>query len=194
VPSRRDFLHSAAVLSASPLAGKAVFAAGPEPTALGGVIFDRRHLESRTFAGRAAHFGAQIRAVEGDVTDLWQRELRVRWRCGPAVAIAGLTERPALFLLERLAWDHGLRVVFEAEHMPDGQGGMAHRLVRTADTSLALDLKSAGSSWPVALADSLFNGARVATRDFSPSGAAMTAHRGERTKLYSWIIAPRKAV
>lgn len=192
MPSRRDFLHSAAVLSASPLAGKAVFAAGHGSLALDGVIFDRRHLESRSFAGRAAHFGAQIRACEGDITDLWQRELRLRWRTTSA-AVAGLTERPALFLLERLAWDHGLRVVFEAEHVPDGEDNAIHRLIRTADKRLALDLKAAGSSWPVALADSLFNGARVATRDFSPSGAAMAAHRSEPTTLYSWIIAPRQA-
>jgi hypothetical protein len=195
VPSRRDFLHSAAVISATPLAGQAVFAAGREPVALDGVVYDRRHPESRSFAGRAASFGSPIRAIEGDITDLWQHELLARWKGAPA-AIAGLTERPALFVLERLAWDHGLRVVFEAEHVPDtGSFGVfaEHRLVRTANPGLALDLGAAGPSWPVALADRLFSGSRVTTRDFTPSGAALAAHREEPTKLYSWIIAPRSA-
>jgi hypothetical protein len=192
VPSRRDFLHSAAVLSATPLAGQAVFAAGREPVALKGVVYDRRHVESRSFAGRAAGFGAPIRAIEGDITDLWQHELAARWQAG-ATAIAGLTERPALFVLERLAWDHGLRVVFEAEHVPDAAGFAEHRLVRTANPALALDLRSAGPSWPVALADRLFSGTRITTRDFTPSGAALAAHLAEPVKLYSWIIAPRSA-
>jgi hypothetical protein len=48
--------------------------------------------------------------------------------------------------------------------------------------------------WPTVLADQLLTGSRVATRDFSPSGAAMAASIDEPTKLYSWIIAPRTAV
>src|SRR5690606_9522692 len=122
---------------------------GREMVGLDAVIFDSRHAEARDFGARAGFLGAPLRVIEGDITALWQDELLPRWRNSPA-AIAGLTERPALFLLERLAWDHGLRVVFEAEHASDG-GTAVHRVVRTADPQLADALHLAGRSWPSAL-------------------------------------------
>jgi hypothetical protein len=193
VPTRRSFLQSAAVLSATPLAPKIVFADGQEPAGLDALVIDSRHREARAFGIRARQWGAPLRAIAGDITDLWRNELDGRWKSGPA-AVAGLTERPALFLLERLAWDRDLRVVFEAEHLPDGPGGATHSVVRSANASLASRLSAAGQMWPTVLADQLLTGSRVATRDFSPSGAAMAASIDEPTKLYSWIIAPRTAV
>src|SRR5690606_22514159 len=142
VTNRREFLQSAAMLSAAPLAGRAAFAEGRETAVLDAVIFDSRHAEARDFGARAGFLGAPLRAIEGDITALWQSELRSRWKSTPA-AIAGLTERPALFLLERLAWDHGLRVVFEAEH-ESNEASAAHRVVRTADPRLAAELELAG--------------------------------------------------
>jgi hypothetical protein len=192
VPSRRDFLQSAAVLSASPLAGRAVFAAdGRDLAALDAVVIDQRHADALSFGRRAADWGAPVRAIEGDITDLWQRELLARWQAAPA-AVAGLTERPALFLLERLSWEHGLRVVYEAEHA-SSERGVAHNIVRTADARLERVLAEAGSAWPRILADTLLAGSGVASGDAGPSDAAMAAYLGEPTKLYSWIIAPRSA-
>jgi hypothetical protein len=192
VTSRRTFLQSAAVLSASPLAGRVVFADGRSPVGLDAVVVDSRHAEARTFGVRAAHWGAPLREIEGDITALWQHELLARWKAKP-LAVAGLTERSALFLLENLAFEHGLRVVFEAEHLPRGKGAAAHRLIRTANRSLALALDRAGAGWPLLLADALVAGAGVAARNFGPTGAGMAAYLGEPTKLYSWIIAPRSA-
>jgi hypothetical protein len=192
VTSRRKFLQTAAALSAAPLAGRAAFAGGREPAALDAVIFDSRHAAARDFGARAGLRGAALRAIDGDITDLWQNELVGRWKAAPG-AVAGLTERHALFLLERLGWDHGLRVVFEAEHAPDARGYAVHRVVRTADPGLALELKAAGQSWPEVLAEALVAGAEAPARDFRPSSAALAAHLGEATKLYSWIIAPRTA-
>lgn len=193
MPTRRTILKSAAVLSATPLAAKSVFAEGGLPISLDAVVIDSRHIEARSFGASAGHWGAPLREIEGDITDLWFNELDARWKANPA-AIAGLTERPALFLLERLAWDHDLRVVFEAEHETDGQGAIAHRVLRTGDSSLEGKLAAAGTAWAGVLADSLISGSRTTTRDFSPSGAAMAARIDEATKLYSWIIAPRSAV
>ncbi len=190
--NRREFLQTVTALSAVPLVGRAAFAIGREPVVLDVVIFDSRHAEARDFGARAGRLGAPLREIEGDITDLWRDELLGRWQAAP-VTIAGLTERPALFLLERLAWDHGLRVVFEAEHAPDGRGTTAHQVVRTANSGLALELEAAGRSWPDVLADSLVTGSHATTRDFRPSDAALAAHLGEAEKLYSWIIAPRTA-
>jgi hypothetical protein len=187
-------LQTAAALSAAPLAGRAAFAGGRAPAALDAVIFDSRYAAARDFGARAGLRGAALRAIEGDITDLWQKELVGRWKAAPAaVAVAGLTERHALFLLERLGWDHGLRVVFEAEHVPDARGYAVHRVVRTADPGLALELEAAGQSWPEVLAEALVAGAEAPARDFRPSSAALAAHLGEAMKLYSWIIAPRTA-
>lgn len=191
--SRRKFLQSAAVLSATPLVPGVVFANGKKSVSLDALVIDSRYRESRAFGLRAHEWGAPLREIEGDITDLWFRELEARWKSSPA-ATAGLTERPALFLLERLAWDQGLRVVYEGEHVLDGHGAASHRIDRTADLSLQSKLKAAGPGWSTVLADSLIVGSRVAGRDFSPSGAAMASHAGEPTKLYSWIIAPRSAV
>jgi len=189
---RRQFLQTAAVLSAAPLASRAVFAGGREFGLLEAVVVDTRHGEAFAFGERAQTMGVPVRPIEGDITDLWSQVLLPRWRSGP-VALAGMTERPALFLLERLGWDHGLRVVFEAEHGPDGLGGIMHSVVRSADAALAPALAAAGSRWTAVLADAMFAGNRAATRDFRPSGAAMAARRDEPTRLHSWIIAPRTA-
>lgn len=190
--NRREFLQSAAALSAAPLAGRTAFADGRLPAVLDAVVFDSRHSEARDFGARASFHGAALRSIEGDITDLWQNELLPRWRKSPG-AIAGLTERPALFLLERLAWEHRLRVVFEAEHLPDGRGHASHRVVRTADPRLARELELAGPAWPGILADALVASTRAPVRDNRPTDAALAAHLGEPTKLYSWIIAPRSA-
>jgi hypothetical protein len=193
VPSRRKFIQSAAVLSATPLAPRIVFADGELPAALDALVIDSRHSEARVFGRRAGEWGAPLRTIAGDITDLWFKELDARWQSKPA-AVAGLTERHALFLLERLAWDRGLRVVFEAWHQPAGAAGVAHKVVRSAHASLESELGAAGLSWPTVLADQLLTGTGVATRDFRPSGAAMAERHDEPTKLYSWIIAPRTAV
>jgi len=192
--NRREFLQTAAAaLSAAPLAGRAAFADGRGALAFDAVIFDARHAEARDFGARAALLGVPMRAIEGDITEVWQNELLPLWRNAPA-AIAGLTERPALFLLERLAWEHDLRVVFEAEHASDAHAVATHRVLRSGDPRLADDLGFAGRRWPSVLADVLIAGGRAPAADTRPTDAGLAAYLGEPTKLYSWIIAPRAAV
>lgn len=200
--SRRQFLRNAAALSAAaPLAGRAAFADGRDAASgigsagiagIDAVVFDSRHAAACEFGARAGMLGAPLRPIDGDVTDLWRSELRGRWKGSPA-AVAGLTERPALFLLERLAWDHGLRVVFEAEHAPDAAGIAAHRVIRTADPQLARALGAAGVAWARILADALIAGGRAPARELRPTDAGLAARAGEPTVLRSWIIAPRSA-
>jgi hypothetical protein len=193
VTNRREFLQTAAALSAAaPLAGRAAFA-GSEAAVLDAVVVDARHADAHAFASIADALGAPLRFIEGDITDLWQNELRKRWQDG-AHAVAGLTERPALFLLERLAWDHGMRVVFEAEHSPVAGGSVEHRVVRSADPLLGQELAAAGNRWTRVLAHALVASGGAKTRDYRPTSAALAAHLGEATKLHSWIIAPRGAI
>lgn len=192
--NRREFLQAATLLSAAPLlAGRAAYAAARGSRTFTAVVFDTRHPQARDFAAQAGARGVPVRAVEADITDLWQDELRRRWQAG-AAPLAGLTERPALFLLERLAWEHDLRVVYAAEHTLDDRGAAVHRLQRTAAAGLAAELAAAGRNWPRVLADNLMDNKRVATHDYRPTDAGLAGGPDEPVKLYSWIIGPRAAV
>ena len=79
------------------------------------VIFDQRFPASVAFAREMTQLGATVHAIDGDITDLWFHDLHAAWTKQP-VAIAGLTAHGPLFCLERLAWDHGMRVTFRAQH------------------------------------------------------------------------------
>ena len=72
-------------------------------------IYDERFEAARAFAADAGHRGWVTRAIRGDVTRVWFRELAPRWRESPAT-ITGVTTPQTLFVLERLGWDARLRV------------------------------------------------------------------------------------
>jgi hypothetical protein len=175
------------------LASRVVFAGGAEAAANIEVISDIRHREARAFNKRAAHLDAPISPLrDGDITKLWQNYYSVAWKDDKPRALAGLTERPALFMLEQLGRDYGMRVFFQAEHESQGAGGWAHRILRSSNLNLKGQLDAAGSAWPAVLADQLLISPQdVASPEIGPTGAAMAAHIGEPEKLYSWIIAPR---
>jgi len=78
-------------------------------------LFDRRFAAARKFAQTTQAQGISIRAITGDVTWVWFNELHPLWKRRP-VAIAGLTTYAPLFCLERLAWDHGMRVIQRDPH------------------------------------------------------------------------------
>jgi hypothetical protein len=78
------------------------------------VIFDKRFPASVAFGEKWKAGGAPVHGIRGDITDLWFHDLDAQWKKQP-VAIAGLTAHGPLFCLERLAWDHGMRVVSRVE-------------------------------------------------------------------------------
>lgn len=86
-----------------------------EPLALFKTLFDTRFPASRAFGERMTARGFATAAITGDMTAVWLNTLYPRWQRG-AAPIAGLTAHGPLFCLERLAWDHGMRVVFRAQH------------------------------------------------------------------------------
>jgi hypothetical protein len=80
------------------------------------VIFDAELPEGRSFAREAMSLGLPaLPFAGGDATDLWYHQIDPLWRRQP-LAIAGLTRFGPLFVLERLAWDRGLRVLYRADH------------------------------------------------------------------------------
>ncbi len=123
--SRREFLQAGIAASMLPLA-----AAGSNLTPrqrderanFYKVIFDERFPASVDFGVEWIARGAAVHPIRGDITDLWFHDLDHQWKKRP-VPIAGLTAHGPLFCLERLAWDHGMRVVSRVEQdARDGDG------------------------------------------------------------------------
>jgi hypothetical protein len=156
------------------------------------VVFDARFPASASFGTEARSLGLATHSIRGDITDLWFRDLDARWRKSPA-AVAGLTAQGAIFCLERLAWDHGMRVVFRGEHhyLPDGS--IEHAL--TGPESVmhqASGLRDDGDDWGVRLASLLARfpeGQSVPAKTTLRARAAAPAST-ESESLISWVIAP----
>lgn len=122
--SRREFLQvgiAAAVLPVAAWAKASALGAGGSPSSFYKVIVDDRFPASVEFGVEMSRLGAPVHAIHGDITGLWYHDLDARWKAvsngqqGP-IAIAGLTAHGPLFCLERLAWDHGMRVELRTEH------------------------------------------------------------------------------
>jgi hypothetical protein len=166
---RRGFL-----ISGLAAAGAPALAATPPPA----VVFERADPAAAAFGDAGRRAGARAWSIDGDVTDLWFRELQPRWAEAP-FPLAGLTFYPALFCLERLAWDHGLRLKAFATH------GASHRVTLAArPRQFGAALNAAGARWPAALAAALLD-PRIG-RIGRPSSPPPNS-----TDLVSWLIAPR---
>ena len=115
--TRRQIIGAGAAALALPAIGLPIRAnapgsgpkATPSPPAPFRAIYDERFETGLAYAADAHARGWITRAIRGDVTHIWYHELAVRWKQGPA-PIAGLTTEQSLFVLERLAWDVGMRV------------------------------------------------------------------------------------
>jgi hypothetical protein len=110
--SRREFLQASIAASLLPAVVSAK-AADPADSFYK-VIFDERFPASVALGHEWKARGAAVHAIRGDITDLWFHDLDRQWKKQP-VAIAGLTAHSPLFCLERLAWDHGMRVISRVE-------------------------------------------------------------------------------
>jgi hypothetical protein len=191
--SRRDLLKVGLAASVLPGAARAELGFGTTAATtipLYKVLYDTRFPASAAFARRAAARGLAVHAMGGDMTSFWYDDLYHRWRQGPA-AIAGLTAHGALFCLERLAWDQGMRVVFRGEHSVAVDGCVAHRLEGPAPLLPIATAAVERSSWAAELAEVVTacprgRGERGSTRART-AGAAALLPSGT---LFSWVIAP----
>jgi hypothetical protein len=122
--SRREFLQAGIAASLLPVAAAAAAPKDPVPSvSFYKVIFDERFPASVAFGDEWKARGARVHAIRGDITDLWFHDLDRRWKQHGPAAIAGLTAHGPLFCLERLAWEHGMRVVSRVEQSThDGDG------------------------------------------------------------------------
>jgi hypothetical protein len=195
--TRRTFLHGSVALTGLALTGAtfarpapALAAAVSPDMPLHAFIYDKSVAAGAAF-GAAAGPGVSTYAIDGDITELWTGVLADQWR-KQAVAIAGLTQGSALFLLERFGWDHGLRVVFRAEHRPQADGSVAHRLDGPAPMLKLFEANAAQHrNLGACMADVV--GACPA-HAAAPASAALVgpayAASAADGLLYSWVIAP----
>ena len=197
--NRRNFLKTSLAGAAIPaLAGASQFSLADSLSRWGSglpelVISDARFAACRRFGNAAEQAGAAHHAIDGDMTALWFEHLDPQWRKGPTV-IAGLTARQPLFVLERLAWDRGMRVVLRVEHDWNADGSVRHVLEApdhqlpqltalfdgNADWSERFARLSANCSWNLARASCAKRSAQ------SPA----YARNDQKAPLVSWVIAP----
>jgi hypothetical protein len=164
---RRTFLKGTAALTAAPaMAGAAGARAAGGAAGVGGFVFDERFPAARALAEAMQAKGVAAHAIRGDVTELWLGRLDTAWR-GAARPLAGVTDANALFVLERLAWDRRLRVVYRTE----------------APVSAA-----AVGAWSASAAKALLQG--EAWRATTAPEPPMSRFGGGEAQLYAWVIAP----
>ena len=134
---RRRFLQSGVALSAVSAGSTAVARAAGAVTQTAGpgapvlrperLIVDRGLPEARLTARAARAAGIPIAVVDGDMSRLWYDEFDLQWRRKPMV-LAGVTAPEGLFVLETLANDSGMRVVYRGDHRRSGAGLARHQL------------------------------------------------------------------
>jgi hypothetical protein len=72
-------------------------------------VHDRRFARACAIAQASAAAGLQVAGFEHDLLPLWQTQLLPLWQ-RQAVAVTGVSNGSALFLLETLGTAHGLRL------------------------------------------------------------------------------------
>lgn len=197
--TRRELLQMGIAVTVLPLDATATAWAAPsaadtgwgEPVALYKAVYDTRFAASRAFGERMAARGITTAATTGDITGLWFDALYPQWQKG-AAAIAGLTARGPLFCLEQLARDHGMRVVFRAQHSSSSAGAVQHELEGAGVVVDAVRRVAADSDWVSVVSDVIARHPRT-----SALNASLQVHTArpalqvpEDEALYSWVIAP----
>jgi hypothetical protein len=133
-------------------------------------------------------------SIDGDISDYWFHDLAPVWSTSPC-AIAGLTAHGPLFCLERLGWDHGLRVVFRGvHHFADGRH-VQHALVGPFRTIASAHATLVADDWATHLAR-LLNSCAVTHDTASTTVRGAIEREPERETddtLFSWVIAPKHA-
>jgi len=193
VSTRRQFIQTGAALAALGTISDSI---ASEPAQvhinLYKVIVDATFAPSLAFGERAAWLGLTTHASPSDVTSLWYHDLHPRWMRS-AAPIAGLTSAESLFCLERLAWDHSMRVLFKATHTALPGGEIQHSLMGPEPV---VERLAAGYErdprWASLTADAV---AQFPARRGRPSQRTLRARMGcvearfEGT-LVSWVIGP----
>jgi hypothetical protein len=185
--SRRTLLKLGAAGAASaalrPAAGSRLLRS---PPAIARAVYDERHSEAREFGAALAALGIATSGIRGDVSGLWYRDLKTQLSRDP-LPLVGLTDRAALFCLEELARDLGLRVCGRIDHVGDGTCSIVHQAAGSAAWVNAGRRLEGGPGFgrvmAAMLGDPPQGRSRIAQKVTGPFS------RADRTTLVSWWIA-----
>ncbi len=189
---RRSVLKLGAAGIAGALVSVPIRALGALPADFHGslhrAVFDERFDECLAFAGEMNRRGVITSGIRGDVAQLWYEDLRARLSQRPA-PVAGLTDRVALFCLEELARDVGMKVLFRVDHVADKNGQAQHEATGPASVVEATRTLAPGPGFGRATA--------VLACQFDVSGPRNIAAQkrmgpfspNNKAALVSWVIA-----
>ncbi len=155
-------------------------------------VFDERFAECRAFAAELRGAGVFTSAIRGDVADLWYGDLRA-YLSENRLPVAGLTDRAALFCLEELSRDVGMRVIFRADHIMDQDGHARHTAVGPAPLIAATRNLPPEAEFGRAMAGLVTQYDIPALHSIGPRDTAAQKRTGpfspgNKTTLVSWII------
>jgi hypothetical protein len=161
-------------------------------------LFDTRFPAAHAFARALAIRGVTLAPFDGDVTPVWFEQLDPVWRQYP-LTVAGLTTEGALFCLEQLAWDNGMRVAYRGVHTASPGGGTKHVLETSVHRSRDVQGRLSGAQpWPTQVADIIANidqavSAFPSDAEDRSRATYRTRSRTDRapSRLVSWLIAPK---
>jgi hypothetical protein len=176
--------------SVLPVLAAPVVAAEPQDRAAAwGVVAEAASPLASLFRVEASRLGLPVWEIHDDITDLWYRELCLRWKQAPHV-LAGVTLSTSLFCLETLARDHQMRVWFRAEHHRLRSGEAEHVVLGTS--RMVEEASTLGEDWGVGFAR--FAAALPLNESDQVQRRLLTRVSPESTEpgpMVSWIIAPR---
>jgi hypothetical protein len=196
---RRSFIQTGLVFPLASFALGALretraAAAESETLALDRFVFDARFAEATDVAHAIEQLGIALAPFAGDLTELWYNDLDLRLKQGP-IALGGVTTQEGLFVLETLALDHRMRVVYHGEHAVVDKGRLVHTLGGPTALLEEMTGRAEDGHWAAALARAM---------TLCPLGTPETGDVELATPvagislrdvpLHSWIIAPRAAV
>jgi hypothetical protein len=157
-------------------------------------VVDSRFAEGAEIATQFLHRGVAVTKVTGDLSDLWYDHLDPQWKDGPK-AMAGVTTREGLFVLEALAADYRMRVVYRGEHAAPRDGLVLHTMSGPKSLITAATSKAGASNWRYRLGHAMVRcplGAQPATTISLETMADPGSLR--KVSLFSWIMVPRSVV
>lgn len=203
--TRRRFVATGLAVSAAASVAAAASISGAKPNDALGLklplhlaLFDTRFPAAHAFARALAIRGVSLAPYDGDVTPVWFHQLDPVWRQYP-LAVAGLTTEGALFCLEQLAWDNGMRVAYRGFHDASAEGGVQHLLESSARRPQDVHGRLSGAKpWPAQVAELIASiDEPVAAFPSDPPARSQASYRtrsrteAKGPRLVSWLIAPK---
>ena len=185
VITRRGLIQAGAAIAASTVAVKKAGAFGRvQGIRLDVMVVDDSD-DGQIFGRVAAGQGMRVYAASDEMGIYY---LASNWRREQPLPLGGLTHGSNLFVVERLAWDVGMRIVFLGRHS-NLDGDLAHAFRGPPAAINRFHGSVRLSDWRIALAHTLMELPQL-TPALKPLHAVRDAMIEGDLALFSWVIAP----